>query len=417
MEEMMLIYRLERSVERMVYKIFVGAIDNADVPAYIEDIANQFKRTQIVDPMTGQIDLRKNILGYDNDIFIPTRSENAPNPIDTLPAGNNLTAMDDIKFVQNKVLTALRMPKTFLNFEEAAGDGKNLALMDVRFTRTINRIQQAFLTELTKIASIHLYLLGFEDEITNFSLSMRNPSTQAAQLEIENISKKIAAVRDAVSDPGNGIPVYSWTRALKEIMHLSDSEIKTLLEELRLEKAIAQELANTPQIIQKTGVFDNVDRVYGEPNATYQGTQQGQQGEEGGFGGGGGGGLGGDFGGGLDDLGGMGGEGAPDVNGEEGAMPMDQMGGGGEGAPEAGGGEPQAGGEQQPPMEAVSKNKPLILENGLHSKDIFEKILEKKNNDGKNIEMKRPKMFNKALKINEEYNKMISEIDSFIDEK
>lgn len=417
MEDMMLIYRLERSVERRVYKIFVGAIDNADVPAYIEEIANQFKRTQIVDPMTGQIDLRKNILGYSDDIFIPTRSENAPNPIDTLPAGNNLTAMDDIKFVQNKVLTALRMPKTFLNFEEAAGDGKNLALMDVRFTRTINRIQQAFLTELTKIASIHLYLLGFEDEITNFSLSMRNPSTQAEQLEIENISKKIAAVRDAVSDPGNGIPVYSWTRALKEIMHLSDSEIKTLLEELRLEKAIAQELQNTPQIIQKTGVFDNVDRVYGEPNATYQGTQQGQQGEEGGFGGGGGGGLGGDFGGGLDDLGGMGGEGAPDVNGEEGAMPMDQMGGGGEGAPEAGGGEPQAGGEEKPPMEAVSKNKPLILESGLHSKDIFEKILEKKNNDGKNIEMKRPKMFNKALKINEEYNKMISEIDSFIGEK
>lgn len=98
--------------------------------------------------------------------------------------------MDDIKFVQNKVLTALRMPKTFLNFEETAGDGKNLSLMDIRFTRTISRIQQALLMELTKIATIHLYLLGFTDDLTNFNLTMNNPSSQAEMMEIENLSKK-----------------------------------------------------------------------------------------------------------------------------------------------------------------------------------------------------------------------------------
>ena len=78
--------------------------------------------------------------------------------------------------------------------------------MDVRFARTINRIQQAFLMELTKVASIHLFLLGFDDELNNFTLSMKNPSTQAEQLEIENLQKKIDAVRDAVSDPGTGHP-------------------------------------------------------------------------------------------------------------------------------------------------------------------------------------------------------------------
>ena len=145
---MMLIYRLERSVERRVYKIFVGAIDDADVEAYVEQIANEFKRTPIIDPVTGQVDLRKNILGIDNDIFIPVRDENAPTPIDTLQAGQNMTALDDIKFVQNKVVTALRIPKSFLNFEDGVGDGKNLALMDIRFTRLVNRIQQAFLMEL-----------------------------------------------------------------------------------------------------------------------------------------------------------------------------------------------------------------------------------------------------------------------------
>jgi hypothetical protein len=96
MEDMMLIYRLERSIERRVYKIYVGAIDDADVQAYVEQIANNFKRTPIIDPMTGQVDLRKNILSVDQDIFIPVRDQIAPTPIATLSAAQNLTAMDDI---------------------------------------------------------------------------------------------------------------------------------------------------------------------------------------------------------------------------------------------------------------------------------------------------------------------------------
>lgn len=98
--------------------------------------------------------------------------------------------MDDIKYIQDKVLTALRIPRSFLNFDEAQGDGKNLSLLDVRFTRTVNRIQQSLLMELNKIAIIHLCLLGFFDELNNFSLSMNNPSSQAELLEIENLAKK-----------------------------------------------------------------------------------------------------------------------------------------------------------------------------------------------------------------------------------
>ena len=158
MEDMMLIYRLDRSIERRVFKINVGAIDEADVQAYVQEIANNFKRKPIVDPLTGQIDLRKSFMNVTEDFFIPTRDDNAANPIETLQGAQNLTAMDDIKFVQNKVLTALRVPKSFLNFEETTGDGKNLSLMDVRFTRTVNRIQQSLIMELNKIAMIHNYI-------------------------------------------------------------------------------------------------------------------------------------------------------------------------------------------------------------------------------------------------------------------
>lgn len=398
MEDMMLLYRLERSIERRVYKIFVGAIDDADVQAYVQEVANNFKRIPLIDPMTGQIDLRKNILGTSEDIFLPVRDQNAPTPIDTLSAAQNLTAMDDIKFVQNKVLTALQIPKTFLNFEETAGDGKNLALMDIRFTRTINRIQQAFLMELNKIASIHLFLLGFTDDLSNFSLSMTNPSTQAEQLQIENVQKKIATIRDAVSDPGNGIPVMSLQRALKEVMKWSDNEIQENFEEIRLEKALAAELEKTSQIIKQTGIFDTVDRMYGEPGAKYQDEQQGaEQGGEGGMPGGGGGGGGLDMGGGdLGDLGDVGAEEEGAIAGTEGEMPMDMAAGdmGTEG------GAPQ-GGETEIPMESILNNKikPLLMESA-----------RKRNAE---TSFKRADIYDKTVMINEEFDKMLHSLDEF----
>ena len=269
MEDMMLIYRLDRSIERRVFKINVGAIDEADVQAYVQEIANNFKRKPIVDPLTGQIDLRKSFMNVTEDFFIPTRDDNAANPIETLQGAQNLTAMDDIKFVQNKVLTALRVPKSFLNFEETTGDGKNLSLLDVRFTRTVNRIQQSLLMELNKIAIIHLYLNGFQDDLNNFTLTMNNPSSQAEMLELENLAKKITTAKDAVSDPGGGMPLTSMMWAWKHIFKWSDKEIKKNLEELRLETALSAELQKTMQIIKKTGLFDSVDNIYGEPGAEY----------------------------------------------------------------------------------------------------------------------------------------------------
>ena len=411
MEDMMLIYRLERSVERRVYKIFVGAIDDADVGAYVEQIANEFKRTPIIDPVTGQLDLRKNILGVDQDLFIPVRDENAPTPIDTLSAGQNITALDDIKFIQNKVLTALRIPKTFLNFEEAAGDGKNLALMDVRFARTINRIQQAFLMELTKVASIHLFLLGFDDELNNFTLSMKNPSTQAEQLEIENLQKKIDAVRDAVSDPGNGLPVMSTTRALKNIMKWSEKDIKENFEEIRLEKGIAAELEKTTQIIKKTGIFDTVDRIYGEPGAEYVDDQQG--GMDGAPQGGdmGGGGMTpppmGDVGGELDGLGSPNSDDQGDISGQEGTVPTQDM--------------PTDDTATQQPMESRKSGKrPLINEERKLLDSMFDeylsKVTESKNGIVSNAETKRADIYDsKSLLMNEEFDKMISSLGKFVD--
>ena len=312
-EDAMLVYRVTRAPERRVFKVYVGNIDDADVEAYVQKVANKFKRTQQADSQTGQLDVRYNTLAVDQDYFVPVRDPNASMPIDTLPGAQNLDQIADIQFIQRKMVTALRIPKTFLGFEEPTGDGKNLALLDIRFARTINRIQQAMIQELNKVAIIHLYMLGFHDELDNFKLSLNNPSTQGEMLKVEQWKEKVLLYKDLVA-ASDGIAPTSHTWAKKNIFNWSDDEIKLDLEQQRLEKAAAAELEKTAEVITKTGFFDKVDKLYGDiltQKTGGAGTETGGE-EAGGFGGGeeaggfGGGDLGGGFGGG-EEAGGFGG--------------------------------------------------------------------------------------------------------------
>ena len=339
MEDSMLIWRLDKAIERRVYKIYVGNIDDSDVEAYVQEIANNFKRTQMIDPETGQVDLRKNFLDATSDYFIPVRSENAPTPIETLAAANSQVQMEDIEYMQNKMLTALRVPKTFLNFQDAQGKAQNLAILDIRFARMINRVQQFLLMELNKIAMIHLYIMGMTDEIGNFTITLNNPSSQIEAMELEDLTKRLSAMQVAVSDPGTGIPLMSLHMALKKIMKMSDSEIKEMLQEIRLEKAMAAELAATPNIIKKTGVFEPVDRIYGDFEVLNGGKvpQNNNTEQNNGMGSGGSAGL---LGGGFSDngfsglnLGEPGSEGASDLSGEEGETGMENAASADEGMP------------------------------------------------------------------------------------
>ena len=265
-EDAMLIYRTSRAPERRVFKVFVGNMDDKDIEPYVQRVANKFKRDQIPDPRNGQVDMRYNQMAVDQDYFIPVRDPSQTNPIETLPGAQNLGEIADIEYVQKKLLAALRIPKAFLGFEEVVGEGKTLALMDIRFARTINRIQKSLIQELNKIALIHLYLLGLEDELGNFSLSLTNPSAQSDLLRIEQWKEKVTLYKDATSDQSQvGILPVSHTWAKKNILGMSDSEVILDLQQQRLERAMGFELQNTQNIIKRSGVFDDVDAKYGIP--------------------------------------------------------------------------------------------------------------------------------------------------------
>lgn len=281
-EDAMLIYRTSRAPERRVFKIFVGNMDDKDIEPYVQRVANKFKRDPIQDPRNGQVDMRYNQMAIDQDYFIPVRDPSQTNPIETLAGAANLGEIADIEYIQKKMLAALRIPKAFIGFEDVVGGGKELALMDIRFARTINRIQKSIVQELNKIALIHLYLIGLEDELSNFTLSLTNPSSQSDLLKIEQWKEKITLYKDATSDQSQlGILPVSHTWAKKNILGMSDSEVMMDLQQQRMERAIGFELTNTQNIIKRTRVFDDIDAKFGIPEEDRkkmetQGSSQGE---------------------------------------------------------------------------------------------------------------------------------------------
>lgn len=191
MEDAMMAYRVVRSSERRVFKIDVGAIPPQDVEQYMEKIVTQLKRHSVVDQNSGRVDLRYNPMSIEEDYFIPVRAGSATE-ITNLAGGQNTTQIDDIKYLRDKLFSALKIPQAYLAMGEGAAEDKTtLAQKDIRFARTIQRLQRVIIAELEKIGIIHLYTLGFRgDDLLSFSLSLNNPSKIAELQEIEHWKAK-----------------------------------------------------------------------------------------------------------------------------------------------------------------------------------------------------------------------------------
>lgn len=263
-EDAMLTYRIIRAGEKKVFKIDVGNIDEDDIEDYIYKVATKFKKIAQVSPNDGQIDYRFNIVGNDEDYFLPVRNANTQTGIETLAGASNLDQIQDIEYLRDNLFVGLGIPKPFLSFQDAAGAGKNMAQYDIRFAKKVNRIQQAIIQELNKMAMIHLYLLGYSgDDLNNFQLTLTNPSLQAEQLKSELMRDKAQTYTELTRGEG-GIAAMSHTNAKRILWNMSDKEIIDDLKQQKMEKVIMQELADSPVTIKKTGLFADIDEKYGE---------------------------------------------------------------------------------------------------------------------------------------------------------
>jgi hypothetical protein len=192
MEDAMMAYRIVRSAERRVFYIDVGNIAPQDVETFVQKTITSMKRNQVVDANTGRVDLRYNPLSVEEDYFIPIRGGES-SKIETLAGGQFTGDIDDVKYLRDKLFSALKVPASYLSSdsENTQEDKTTLAQKDVRFARTIQRLQRAVLTELEKIGIIHLYTLGFRgDDLVSFRLKLNNPSKIAELQELEHWKTK-----------------------------------------------------------------------------------------------------------------------------------------------------------------------------------------------------------------------------------
>ena len=227
MEDAMLIHRIMRAPEKRVFKLDIGNIPPSEVDNYMQQVINKMKKAPVVDETTGDYNLKYNMQNITEDFFLPVRGGDSGTNIESLP-GLTYEATEDIEYLKNKLLSALRIPKAFLGYEEGIGSKATLAAEDVRFARTIERIQRITLSELTKIAIVHLYAQGYQDsELTNFELTLTNPSTIYEQEKIELWNNKTSLAESMVRD---GLVSTEWI--YKNIFNFTEDQIKEMDEQI-----------------------------------------------------------------------------------------------------------------------------------------------------------------------------------------
>lgn len=261
-EDAMLVYRLVRAPERRIFYLEVGNSDPADIKQYIESMKRELKKSPVVD-QSGNVNMKFNLVTFEEDYFIPIRGDKSSR-IETLPGASNLGDIADIEYLQNKLFTAIKVPKTYLNYGEALPGGSTLSQADLRFSRTINRIQEAVVLELRRIANIHLILLGFDDDVDNFTLTLTNPSTQQELLKLETMKARNDVFKEMFSSDATSPVSYAW--GMEFILGFSKSEIKQILRQKKIERKIFYEIERAHLEYMDTGLFTELDKKFRKPD-------------------------------------------------------------------------------------------------------------------------------------------------------
>ncbi len=201
MEDAMMAYRIVRAPERRIFYVDVGNVAPQEVEQYIQKVITGLKRNQIVDPSTGRVDLRYNPMSIDEDFYIPVRGTQSGTKIESLPGGQFTGAIEDVQYLRDKLFSAIKVPQAYLSSDKGKlpEDKSTLAQKDIRFARTILRLQRIIVEELRKIGMIHLYTLGYRNEdLIKFNIRLNNPSKISELQEIEHFKAQLEVAKSAL---------------------------------------------------------------------------------------------------------------------------------------------------------------------------------------------------------------------------
>jgi hypothetical protein len=195
MEDAMLIHRIIRAPEKRIFYVNVGSIPPNEVENFMQKMISQMKRTPLIDPQSGEYNLKYNQMNMLEDYFIPVRGNDTTTKIEPTK-GLDYDGIQDVEYLRDKLFAALKVPKAFMGYEKDLTGKATLAAEDIRFARTIDRIQRILISELYKIALVHLYTQGYKNEdLTNFELSLTTPSIIYDQERIALLKEKVDLAR------------------------------------------------------------------------------------------------------------------------------------------------------------------------------------------------------------------------------
>jgi hypothetical protein len=225
MEDAMLIHRVMRAPEKRMFYIDIGNIPPNEVDNFMQKVINKMKKVPFVDERTGDYNLKFNMQNMTEDFFMPVRGGDSGTRIENLGA-MTYDGTDDIEYVKNKMMAALKIPKAFLGYEEGITGKATLAAEDIRFARTIERVQRIAVSELTKIAIVHLYAQGYKDaKLVDFNLALTNPSTIFEEERVRILGEKLSTARDMMD-----AKMFSKTWIYNTIFGLSEDEVSGIRE-------------------------------------------------------------------------------------------------------------------------------------------------------------------------------------------
>jgi hypothetical protein len=223
MEDAMLIHRIMRAPEKRMFYIDIGNIPPNEVDNFMQKVINKMKKVPFVDEKTGDYNLKFNLQNMTEDFFMPVRGGDSGTRIENLGA-MTYDGTDDIEYIKNKMMAALKIPKAFLGYEEGITGKATLAAEDIRFARTIERLQRITISELTKIAIVHLYSQGYTDaKLVDFNLKLTNPSTIFEEERVRILSEKLSTARDMID-----AKMFSKEWVYDKIFGLAEDEINQI---------------------------------------------------------------------------------------------------------------------------------------------------------------------------------------------
>lgn len=227
LEDAMLINRIMRAPERRIFKVDVGNIPPQDVDAFMQKMQDKVKKTPYIDPQTGDYNLRFNLMNMVDDYWLPVRGSDSGTSIETL-SGIEWTGIDDIEYIRNKMMAALKIPKAFLGYEEELSGKATLASEDVRFARTIQRIQRVIISGLEQIAIAHLYAQGYRDDsLVKFKVELTNPSTIFEKEKITLWGEKVEVAKNMMENK-----LFSKAWIYKNVFNLTPDDAGELLDQI-----------------------------------------------------------------------------------------------------------------------------------------------------------------------------------------